>query len=455
MSDPPTEDEVVTVARGIDNAPEPKDTDECPKSDPPEQPATPELTSDETIPEPRTIDTAVSPVTETENVNEAAVEPSTEAQTETGPAEPTDSQQPAPSSQGAAQPRTSWISNRRSASFVRYLDDYTPEVITFPNAPPRPSESPEAPAKTPSRPLKRKHSFMRLSTNENGTARIVTDLDKTPSPPKSKKTPSSFSRAAAGLRRSYSAAGLNDRLAAAARGEPSPKVPRTTSNIGRSRDSRAWEFWCDPETRSTTSLTARAEQEESGSAADAIGILRANRRILAQNQARQNSSPLMARHGSQKVLGSPLVKKSRGPMQRASTISGRFSNKDYSDYKKGGDSTESDDFPQTESDKENWEPDAPKSVRRDRHVAATPPASRGARQILGENTELMSQESSLGAMLSKERRRGGKGIIDPEQDDELRQFMGGDGARGRSSINSAEEAGCVEGLLKLSQGQWR
>jgi hypothetical protein len=456
MSDPPTEDETVAIARNIDNAPEPKESDECPKSDPPEQPATPELTSDETIPEPRTIDTAISALAP-ESTHEAVVEPSTETQsTEYASAEVSNSQQTAPSSQGAAQQRTSWISNRRSASFVRYLEDYAPEVITFPNPPPRPSVSPDNATKTPSRPLKRKHSFVRISTNEDGTARIVTDLDKTPSPPKSKKTPSSFSRAAAGLRRSYSAAGLNDRLAAAARGEPSPKVPRTTSNIGRSRDSRAWEFWCDPESRSTTSLTTRAEQEESGSAADAIGILRANRRILAQNQARQNSSPLMARHSSHKVQGSPLVKKSRGAMQRASTINGRFSSNDYTDYKKGDESTESDDFPQTESDKENWEPDAPKSsVRRDRQVAATPPASRAARRILGENTDLMSQTSSFGAMLAKDKRKGGKSIVDPEQDDELREFMHGDDASGRSSINSAEEAGCVEGLLKLSQGQWR
>ncbi|CAN9184500.1 unnamed protein product [Alternaria sp. RS040] len=454
MSDPLTEDETVAIAHNIDNAPEPKESDECPRSDPPEQPATPELTSDETIPEPRTIDTAISAL-DPGSSNEAGVEPSTEAQsTENASAEVSNSQQTAPSSQGTTQQRTSWISNRRSASFVRYLEDYTPEVITFPN-PPQPSVSPDNATKTPSRPLKRKHSFVRISTNEDGTARIVTDLDKTPSPPKSKKTPSSFSRAAAGLRRSYSAAGLNDRLAAAARGEPSPKVPRTASNIGRSRDSRAWEFWCDPESRSTTSLITRAEQEESGSAADAIGILRANRRILAQNQARQNSSPLMARHSSHKVQGSPLVKKSRGAMQRASTINGRFSNNDYADYKKDGESTESDEFPQTESDKENWEPDAPKSVRRDRQVAATPPASRVARRILGENTDLMSQTSSLGAMLAKDKQKGGKGVVDPEQDDELRQFTHGDDASGRSSINSAEEAGCVEGLLKLSQGQWR
>jgi hypothetical protein len=58
-------------------------------------------------------------------------------------------------------------------------------------------------------------------------------------------------------------------------------------------------------------------------------------------------------------------------------------------------------------------------------------------------------------MLAREKGKSGKGIIDPEQDDELRSFMDGDDMSGRTSLGSAEEAGCVEGLLKLSQGQWR
>lgn len=138
-------------------------------------------------------------------------------------------------------------------------------------------------------------------------------------------------------------------------------------------------------------------------------------------------------------------------MQRASTINGRFSTKEY---KQSGDTTESEELPETTSDKENWEPDVPKSVRRDRQVAATPPASRAARKILGENNEVLSQASSLGAMLAREKRKGGKVVLDPEEDEELRLFMAGEGS-GRTSLSSAEEAGCVEGLLKLSQGQWR
>jgi hypothetical protein len=442
MSDPATEDE---HAREDGNAPEPAGA-EAPKADAPAQPTTPEATSDETVPE-----TQVATVVESETqiTTQPTIEPSTDPQTiDTAPTEISNSQQSASASQGA-QPRTSWISNRRSASFVRSAEDYAPETITFPNAPSRAVESPEEPKSksADARPLKRAHSFVRIATNEDGSARIVTDLDKTPSPPHPKTTPVHFARAAAGLRRSYSAAGLNDRLFAAARGEPSPKMARVSPNIGRSRDSRAWEFWCDPDTRHNTSLTARAEQEGSGSAADAIGLLRANRRILAQNQARQNT-PLKSRQSSHKVLGSSSIKKNRGSMQRASTFNVFSSGKKPKD----SDETESDDFPSTESDKENWEPDMPKSVRR--RGLTTPGSATRPRKILGENTNIISQSASLGALLAKAK-KGGKSTIDPEQDEELRTFMNGDNGSARTNLSSAEEAGCVEGLLALSQGQWR
>jgi hypothetical protein len=67
----------------------------------------------------------------------------------------------------------------------------------------------------------------------------------------------------------------------------------------------------------------------------------------------------------------------------------------------------------------------------------------------------MSQASSLGAMLAREKSKGSKVVADPEDDDELRTFMNGENTSGRTSLSSAEEAGCVEGLLKLSQGLWR
>ncbi|KAL5392388.1 hypothetical protein DPSP01_000898 [Paraphaeosphaeria sporulosa] len=388
--------------------------------------------------------------TESQATADSTVVPSTDPHTiDTAPTELSSSQQNA-SSQGGSQSRTNWISNRRSASFMRSADDYAPETITFPHfAPPTTTNAPmtaTTPSTTTTRTMKRAHSFVRISTNEDGTARVVTDLDKTPSPPHARTSNAQFARAAAGLRRSYSAAGLNERLAAVARGEErSPKIPRT-STIGRSRDSRAWEFWCDPDTRYNTSLTTRAEQEGRGSAADAIGLLRANRRILQQNQARQNS-PVIPRHHSVKVSPKYGVKKARSPMQRAATINGRLQSK-------GSSSSDSDELPQTESDKENWIPDVPKSQQRSRKIQESPAVQR-TRQILGENSEVMSQSNSLGAMLDKSTpKKGGRKFSDPEQDDELKAFMGGS-TSARTAVSSAEEAGCVEGLLKLSQGQWR
>ena len=360
MSDPATGDEH-EHARGSGNGNAPGPGPEAPTTETTAQPTTPEAVPEEAVPETPTASTRAAPAendtqkttTTTTTTTQPATEASADPQTiDTAPTEISNSQQSASASQGA-QPRTSWISNRRSASFVRSAEDYAPETITFPNAPSRAVESPEGSKSVDTRPLKRAHSFVRIATNEDGSARVVTDLDKTPSPPHPKTTPVPFARAAAGLRRSYSAAGLNDRLFAAARGEPSPKIARVSpASIGRSRDSRAWEFWCDPDTRHNTSLTARAEQEGSGSAADAIGLLRANRRILAQNQARQNT-PLKSRQSSRKVFASSSVKKSRS-MQRASTFNVFSSSK----KQKGSDETESDEFPSTESDKENWEPHA-------------------------------------------------------------------------------------------------
>ncbi|KAF2643876.1 hypothetical protein P280DRAFT_466602 [Massarina eburnea CBS 473.64] len=473
MSDPPAEDETkaLDVEERVELEQEAAE-ERAEAADPPAVDSAAESTdSTKATTEDAPTEEAAAPGVDSQDAVALNAIPSTDAQAaDTADAVPTEevsSQQTLSSSQGASQPRTSWISNRRSASFVRNSEDYAPEFITFPSssqtAPqpmpqPMPQPTPQvtpAPELTPSatKSLKRKHSFVRISTNEDGTARIVTDLDKSPSPTHPRTSQSSFSRAAAGLRRSYSAVGLNERLVAAAEGR-SPKLPRTSSNVGRSRDSRAWEFWCDPDSRHNTSLTARAEQEGSGSAADAIGLLRANRRILSQNQARQNT-PVISRAQSGKMSSENGVRKPRGPMQRASTTYGRLQSKAN---RKGSNSSESDELPQTESDKENWEPQHPQS-RRSKH-SGHPLGSQRPRQVLGENTEIMSQSQSLGAMMDREKgttpRKAGRKGSNPEEDEELRSFMSGNGdGSGRTTVSSAEEAGCVEGLLKLSQGQWR
>lgn len=364
--------------------------------------------------------------------------PSIEAPTqETAPTEPSNTQTaPFPSQDRAekGELRDSWISNRRSASFKASEENDEEPVEVPPSAQPVSSTQPVE-EELPPRKLRPSNSFVRLSMAD-GNARVITDADKTPSPPQAKSDPATHAKAATGLSRSYSAASLNDRFAAAASGEPPSKIRRTHSTIGHSRNSRTWEFWCDADARNSTSLTARAHQEETGDAADAIGLLRASRRVLERNQRLQNT-PTLSRGESARTPGSSIAKKSRKPLQRASTTHGRLQSK--SSKKSGGGQFE-DLLAQPESDKENWEPDMPKSSRQRQQKAP-----RRGRRVLQENLDIMSQSNSLGAMMARER---GKVFDDPEQDDELREFMSGD-------VNSAEEVAGVEGLLKLSQGNWR
>jgi len=398
----------------------------------------------------------ISPETESARTDSQSTEAFTVASTnpatvETAPTDLGSSQQhPLNSSQPQepAQPRMGYIANRRSASFLRAQEE------SFSN-PANPHTHPLPVSST--RSLKRNHSFVRLSMTADGKARVVTDADQSPSPPHKRPSPSDFNGPA--LRRSYSAAGLNERLAAAAHGEPSPKIPRT-SILGRSRDSRAWEFWCDSDSRNSVSLTTKAEQEGSGSAADAIGLIRANSRrsVLGQNQNKRNAGLASRRESTHSNTKKPRS------LKRSETTNGRLQTKQTpikSKPKPVLDDSSSDDLviPQTESDKENWEPDTtPNTARRSRPYPTPNTASQRPRQILGENTEIMSQTTSLGEMLARERgsRKGEKGIIDPEGDDELRLFMNGaDGLSARTSLSSGEELGCVEGLLKLARGDWR
>lgn len=319
----------------------------------------------------------------------------------------------------------------------------------------------DAPPDQPARSVKRAHSFVRLSMTAEGKARVVTDADLSPSPPRQRPIPSTFTGRAAGLRRSYSAAGLNDKLLEASQG-PSPKLPR--ASVGRSRDSRAWEFWCDPDSRN--SLTTKAEQEGSGSAADAIGLIRANSRAALKSNQNKRNMPMLGRMESLNNPKKDKSQKTRPPLQRASTSYGRLQTKamasSTSSEKPKGKNDENGDFevPQTESDKENWEPDPPSQAHH--RLPTSSHAPRRSRQILGENTEIMSQSSSLGSMLAREGRHKARQTVDaenvnPEEDEEIATFMGSasGGLSERTTLSSGEELGCVEGLLALSQGNWR
>lgn len=354
---------------------------------------------------------------------------------------PTDlsSSQPSPSPLRPTSSGPGYLANRRNASFMKLKEEMTSD------------EKPLPPLA--SQPIPTLHrsgsSYLRLSMTEDGHAKVIDRAAQSPNPP---RTINMGNRAS--LRRSYSAAGLNDKLRAAeADFERPAKVPRTSGAMGRSRDSRAWEFWCDSDARNA--LAGKAEMERSGSAASAISLMRANSaRSGGALQVNVNRRNVPISTSSATGVEKP-GKKARRPLARASTSYGRLQNKVEMKNDSGGKLVRADkegeewEQPNTDSDKENWEPEGVINPRRP-HVYE--PKWRPTRKVLGENVHAMSESSSLGAMMGRASYRS------VEVDDEVTKFLGSNDAseRGSASTNSSgEELDCVQSLLSLSQGNWR
>ena len=177
---------------------------------------------------------------------------------------------------------------------------------------------------------------------------------------------------------------------------------------GRSRDSRAWEFWCDKDTRSE--LEEKAEKDANGSAADAIDLLRSTsgRSILGPISVKRNS--MLSRRPSE-IKRSRVDGKGR-TLHRSSTSYGRLQGQDEvkKPTLKHAESAYSVYIPGNESDKENWSPGAEKGQEHGKRNSAT----------------------------------------NPEADSEIAVFMGK--GRQNRSLSSDDDLNCVQGLLSLSRG---
>ncbi|KAF2397869.1 hypothetical protein EJ06DRAFT_532869 [Trichodelitschia bisporula] len=246
---------------------------------------------------------------------------------------------------------TSYLANRRSASFNR-----------APVSAPAPTVAP-APVSTPR--VRRTGSYLRLSTTPAGTAQII-DRATSPSPPRARPVPSPItpipppSLAPPSLRRTFSAANLDPT-------SPAAKVPR----MGRSRDSRQWEFWAE--------AGARAKEDaESGSAVDAIGQMR--------------------RRGVRRTFGGGSAPNGQG-LRRSATAKGRLEGGKKARLGLG-----------IEDEKENWDPES------------------GA--LHGVDGTVNG-----GGLVEKGKRDSGVAIVGPEVDPEVSKFMeGGDrGSSGKGS----------------------
>lgn len=348
------------------------------------------------------------------------------------------SSQPSPSPRRPTSSGPGYLANRRSASFMKLKEEMSSEQTLLP-----PSASQPVPTLTRSG-----SSYLRLSMTEDGTAQVIDRAAPSPNPPRT----ANLGTRPTCLRRSHSVAGLSDKLRdAEADLDRAAKVRRTSGPLGRSMDSRAWEFWCDAGARNA--LASKAEMETSGNAASAISIMRANTArsgaALQINVNRRNVPMVSQSFGSVAQKGG---KKGRQPLARASTSYGRLQSR--TGERKGdsggrlvkGKSKEGEEWeaPNTDSDKENWEPEDVINPRRP-HVYE--PKWRGSRKMLGENMNVMSESSSLGALMG---RAGGKRA---EVDEEVKRFMGKEASVGTTS--SGEDMDCVQSLLSLSQGNWR
>ncbi|KAK5746830.1 Homeobox protein yox1 [Elasticomyces elasticus] len=292
--------------------------------------------------------------------------------------------------------------------------------------------------------LKKARSIVRLSMSFDGNASIVTTDGSSPSPPRVAQSQDLVEGAI--LRQGTA---------------PSPSNFRSNlqrSSSGRARDSRAWEFWCDKDSR--TELEVKAEQDSNGSAADAISLLRSSsgRSILGVLPTKRNSlymeKPADAKR-SKTGQHRPALQRSNTSSGRLQSRSAEVSTMKKSSLKHSG-SAISVYIPGNESDKENWSPGSKRSSYQPSKTITAAKQSGSTRAVLGE-------KKNAGNTV-RVRSRGqdhGKSAVkvvhsentDSENDPELASFM--HGGRGSNSTSSEADLDCVQGLLSLSQGNWR
>ena len=181
----------------------------------------------------------------------------------------------------------------------------------------------------------------------------------------------------------------------------------------------------------------KADQENSGSAADAIGLMRQTSKNALRPNSRIANSPMVSQAS---FSGLSSGKQPRPKLQRASTTHGRLQQPKDRTGKCGEEFERS---PGSDSDKENWDPEDSMAHPRRRPQGNELNPRRG-RKILGENAHLPSYQTSLGGLMdSEKRRRAAPAAVD----DEVAAFM--------DAANESEDLDCVQSLLSLSKGNWR
>lgn len=309
--------------------------------------------------------------------------------------------------------------------------------------------------------LKRTSSLVRLSMTLDGKAKVTTNDEGSPSPPRIQPL-----ALPAKLRQRSTLQRSMDSVASDSQSQQSGNKdlliwPRRTTS-GRSRDARTWEFYCDSDARNA--LTAQAEQEQSGSAVGAIALIKSrHKKALAPNVNKRNLQGSRAapvkRIKSSSHAEKPKLSRATSSMARLETAHAKIEDQSSKMKLKSLDGDLQpikSRSPSGDSDKENWEPGTHTANIRRRQIPDTQNNSQRQRPVLKENLEIISHSSSLGAVLNREnispRRSVRKSAAsgEGEKDMEVAAFVG------ESSVPREEEdLDCVQNLLSLSQGAWR
>jgi hypothetical protein len=222
---------------------------------------------------------------------------------------------------------------------------------------------------------------------------------------------------------------------------------------GRSRDARTWEFCCD--TDAQDELTAQAESETAGSAVAAIGLLRSTSNSGIKPSSNKRNAPATKRDGG--AFGKKLK------LGRSTSSVARLQNTPMTlklpqpekDVPAKDSLVRS---PSGDSDKENWAPPENGVNSRRRPLPSGKTTKQSApRAVLGDNTNVPTHALNFGG--PEKRRRKNKNVAVeiledqenvPNEGGEVESFM-----KGAVSPSKKGDLDCVQGLLSLSQGNWR
>ncbi|KAI9716849.1 MAG: hypothetical protein M1828_007510 [Chrysothrix sp. TS-e1954] len=306
------------------------------------------------------------------------------------------------------------------------------------------------------RSLKRTSSGVRLSLTSQGSAKVLQEDESSPTPPSSPPNPN---------------ATFDEQRTSVSSRQRVQRASRLPS--GRSRDSRAWEFWCDDSARND--LKRQADHESTGSAADAINIMRSNsRKVLAPTTERQsfmgndNGAKRPRRQNCDNFgEAAKLARSASAPNKTDRHPPSSFTL--FEDDSRGPLEKHRADrhiLPSAagDSDKENLDPTAMNAS--DLKSKPQKPTGQRKRLLSKSNSHVARSRPFTDTrryrptLTSKDTRQSQAGeLLNPEEDAELAVFMRGSRTSKDSALKATssgeDDLDCINSLLSLSQGNWK